>query len=239
MKTTAKITDWDGQRWLGIECDADIYDMMSRKSATEIEIEIPDGRSVSAKQRRKIFALVNDISEFANGSRKKNDREYTEVLRQLKLLYIIDKSDNETVRRMLTLKYCELLDIDLFSLSDVDMSTAREFIDWLVELCITFDIPSNDTLLELCEDIGRYIYLCVAKRKCCICGKKADIHEVEKVGMGRNRNTIHHLGQAVQPLCRSHHCEEENIGQSAFDSKYHLQFVRLDETLCKAIGWKK
>lgn len=238
MKTTAKITDWDGSNWLGIECDSDIYDMMSRKSAKEVVIEIPDGRRISAKQRRKIFAIVNDISDFCCGYGTKKDRTFKETLRQMKLLYVIDKSDTESIRRQLTLNYCGLVDIDVFSLSDIDMSTARDFIDWLIELCVTHDIPTNDTLLNLCEDVSRYMYACVFRRKCCICGKKADIHEVEKVGMGRNRTKIHHLNQAVQPLCRSHHMEEENIGQKAFDEKYHLQFIRLDENLCKKLKWR-
>ena len=124
----------------------------------------------------------------------------------------------------------------MFSLSDIDMTTARDFIDWLIELCVTHDIPTNDTLLNLCEDVSRYMYSCVFHRRCCICGKKADIHEVEKVGMGRNRTKIHHLNQAVQPLCRSHHMEEENLGQKAFDEKYHLQFIRLDTNLCKKLN---
>ena len=88
------------------------------------------------------------------------------------------------------------------------------------------------------EDVSRYMYSCVFHRRCCICGKKADIHEVEKVGMGRNRTKIHHLNQAVQPLCRSHHMEEENLGQKAFDEKYHLQFIRLDYNLCKKLKWR-
>ena len=238
MKTIGKITDWDGQKWIGIECDDDIYDAMYKKAAKEVVIEIPDGRHISAAQRRKIFAIINDISDYCIGSDTKKDRQYKETLREMQVLYIIDKSDTEVLRRQLTLHYCELKDIDMFSLSDTDVTTARDFIDWLIEICIKFDIPTNDTMLNLCEDISKYMYLCVYNRRCCICGKKADIHEVEKVGAGRNRNKIHHNGQAVQPLCRFHHMEEENIGQKAFDEKYHLQFIRLDKNLCKKLKWR-
>jgi hypothetical protein len=106
-------------------------------------------------------------------------------------------------------------------------------------MCLDYDIPTNDSLLYLSEDVSRYLYKCVAMRKCAICGKKADIHEVEKVGTGRNRRKIHHLGQQVQPLCRLHHREEENLGQKAFNEKYHISTIKLDKTLCKAIGWKE
>lgn len=236
MITSARITDWDGAGWIGIECEGDIYDAIFNKHAKEVIVDIPDGRSISAKQRRKIFALVSDITDFACGSTK--NREYVETLRQMKLLYVHDRTDSELIRRSLTINYCNLADKDIFSLSDVDMTTARDFIDWLIELCVNYSIPTVDTLLELCEDIGKYIYLCVENRKCCICGGKADIHEVEKVGMGGNRQQMHHLGQAVQPLCRKHHSEVEHIGQRRFDEKYKTTYVRLDEKLCRAIGWK-
>ena len=210
-----------------------------RKGYEKCEIRLIDGRSISPEQRRKIFALVSDIADYVTAVRgSKRRREEQEVLRQLQLLYIIDTTDREVVRRQLTQHFCALQNIDLFSLSDVDMTTAREFIDWMVELCVQHDIPCNDTLLSRCEDIGRYLYACVAKRRCAICGKKADIHEVERVGMGRDRRRIHHLGQSVQPLCREHHNEVDRLGQKSFNEKYHISFVRLDEYLCNRLGWK-
>lgn len=230
-----EITEYDGEE-ITIKARFDNPYLLERREIEDVEIRLNDGRTISNKQRRKIFALVSDIGEYV--SRIKNRAEYTEMLRELKLLYVIDAADNELVRRMLTINYCTLCDIDVFSLSDCDMTTAREFIDWMIEKCIRFRIPCNDSLLDLCEDIGRYMYLCVATRICCICGGKADIHEVEKVGMGGNRQQMHHAGQSVQPLCRLHHMEEEQLGQMAFNNKYHLQSIKLDKELCKMIGWK-
>lgn len=230
------IQGYDGE-CLTIVAPFDKDYLLEQKDIVDCEIRLNDGRSISNAQRRKIFALVNDIGDYV--SRITNKREYEEMLRSLKLMYLHDTADNESVRRLLTIKYCELADIDVFSLSDIDMSTARDFISWLIEKCIDFDIPTNDSLLNLTEEMGRYLYRCVAKRKCAICGKKADIHEVDKVGAGRNRRTIHHLNQRVQPLCRMHHCEVESIGQTAFDEKYHIEHIRLDKYLCKVIGWKE
>ncbi len=211
--------------------------LLDQKEISDCEIRLNDGRKISNAQRRKIFALINDIGEFT--TRISNQREYTEVLRSLQLLYVKDTTDNEVVRRVLTYHYCELVDSDVFSLSDCSVSTAKGFIDWLVELCLDHDIPCNDSLAILCEDINRYMYLCVAKRKCAVCGRKADIHEVEKVGMGGNRQKMHHKGQLVEALCRLHHCEvEANTPQKEFDEKYHINPIRLDEYLCKCIGWK-
>lgn len=236
MQLTGLIQNYDGE-YLTIVAPFDKGYALEQKEIVDCTVSLNDGRGISAAQRRKIFALVSDIGEYVSGI--SNRRDYEEMLRALKLRYIIDATDKECVRRMLTLRYCELANTDMFSLSDVDMSTARDFISWLIDMCLDYDIPTNDSLLYLSEDVSRYLYKCVAMRKCAICGKKADIHEVEKVGTGRNRRKIHHLGQEVQPLCRLHHREEENLGQKAFNEKYHISTIKLDKTLCKAIGWKE
>lgn len=236
MEIQGVIKDYDGE-FLTIVAPFDNTSALEQKCITDCEIRLNDGRSISNKQRRKIFALVNDIGTYISGI--SNKREYQEELRLMKLLYIIDKSDNEALRRQLTLNYCECLDIDVFSLSDTDMTTAKDFISWLIELCINHDIPTNDSLLNITEDIDRYLYLCCAKRRCAVCGKKADIHHVDTVGSGINRKTTHHLGKEVQPLCRLHHTEAHKIGKTDFNNKYHLTSVKLDEYLCKVLGLKK
>lgn len=211
-------------------------ELMQRQGITECEVRLVDGRTITPAQRRKIFAMVRDIADWATWAKDK--RQYREVLRQLQLLYLIDTTDNEAVRKQLKYHYCELLDINLFSLSNCDVSTARDFISYLIDLVVEHNIPCRDSLLNRCEDIERYLYSCVANRRCAICGQKADIHEVEHVGMGRNRRQIHHLGQLVQPLCRQHHAEVDQIGQASFDKKYHITGIRLDENLCKKLRWR-
>ncbi len=221
-------------------------DIVERQGITSVRVIINDGRKLSNDQRRKIFALVGDITEWVKAPGKTaRTRAERETLREMHLLYVIDAldgyEDSEKVRRQLTAHYCKLLDVMTFSLSNVDMTIARDFIDWLVELCVAHGIPCIDTLLNRCEDIQRYLYACVKNRRCAICGKKADIHEwgAGKPGMGGNRAKMHHSGQFVEPLCRLHHREIEDIGQQTFDDKYHLEPIALDDALCKAIGWKK
>lgn len=211
-------------------------DLLQHQGITECEVRLVDGRTITPAQRRKIFAMVRDIADWATWAKDK--RQYREVLRQLQLLYLIDTTDNEAVRKQLEYHYCELLDINLFSLSNCDVSTARDFISYLIDLAVEHNIPCRDSLLNRCEDIEQYLYSCVANRRCAICGQKADIHEVEHVGMGRNRRQIHHLGQLVQPLCRQHHAEVDQIGQASFDKKYHITGIRLDENLCKKLRWR-
>ncbi|MDL2324036.1 hypothetical protein LJC61_02635 [Ruminococcaceae bacterium OttesenSCG-928-A16] len=211
-----------------------------------VQVIINDGREISNSQRRKIFALISDITDWVKApGNNKRTRAEKETLHEMGLLYMIEclpytnYSDRDAIRKQLTMHYCQLVDIAPFSLSNIDVATATDFIDWLVEMCVVHGIPCLDTLLNRCEDAGRYVYACVAHRRCAICGKKADIHEVETVGMGNNRRTIHHLGQLVEPLCREHHAEVGNIGQAEFDAKYHLVGIRLDENLCDILKWKK
>lgn len=216
--------------------------LLDRQGITECEVYLHDGRSLSPAQRRKIFAMVKDITSYVSGLDKQRRAE-REILCSLQLLYLIDQSDAEQVRRQLTYNYCQLCNIDLFSLSNrssntIDMSTARDFIDWLVELSIVHGIPCIDTLINRCEDVGRYLCACLMHKRCAICGKKADLHHVDAVGAGRNRKEILHLGMKALPLCRDHHREAHNLGKNSFESKYHISGVVLDEPLCKALGLK-
>lgn len=210
----------------------------------EVEVSLIGIREplITPEQRRKIFALVHDITGYISGVTDRNEIRFT--LSAMQVLYLMDATDEESVRFALTDNYCRLQGVDLFSLSTknencASRELASDFIDWLVNLCVENAIPCMDTLLNRCEDVERYVYACVANRRCAICGKKADIHEVEAVGMGRNRSKIGHVGQLVEPLCRGHHQEAGEIGQKSFDELYHLSPIRLDEHLCEVLGWRK
>ena len=210
----------------------------------EVEVSLIGIREplITPEQRRKIFALVHDITAFISGVTDRNEIRFT--LSAMQVLYLMDTTDEESIRFALTDNYCRLQGVDLFSLSTnnencASRELASDFIDWLVNLCVENAIPCMDTLLNRCEDVERYVYACVANRRCAICGKKADIHEVDTVGMGRNRSKIGHVGQLVEPLCRGHHQEAGEIGQKSFDELYHLSPIRLDENLCEVLGWRK
>lgn len=210
----------------------------------EVEVSLIGIREpkITSEQRRKIFALVHDITGYISGVTDRNEIRFT--LSAMQVLYLMDAADEESVRFALTDNYCRLQGVDLFSLSTknencASRELASDFIDWLVNLCVENAIPCMDTLLNRCEDVERYVYACVANRRCAICGKKADIHEVDTVGMGRNRSKIGHVGQLVEPLCRGHHQEAGEIGKKSFDELYHLSPIRLDKHLCEVLGWRK
>lgn len=191
----------------------------------KVEIILPDGRRISPEQRRKAYALIGEITEYVDGIRNADTIEEQKGL--LKMEFMLRRME-ATERRM-------------FSLSDCSVTTAKEFITYLVDFIIANDIPTRVPLIENCDDIQRYIYACLMHRKCAVCGKPADIHHCEgsRIGAGVDRTKVHQLGREVLPLCRVHHTELHAMPESEFIAKYHLQKVKLDEVLCKRLKFKK
>jgi hypothetical protein len=189
----------------------------------DVEIILPDGRRITPKQRRMVYALLAEISEYINGVRDADSLEETKDM--MKMGFILERMES--------------MERKLFSLSNVDETTATAFINYIIDFILKHDIPTRISLLENNDDIAHFVYACLANKKCCICGKHADLHHVDAVGSGNNRNEIHHLGRLALPLCREHHTESHKAGQQSFMAKYHLEPIALDEKLCKIYGLKK
>lgn len=196
-----------------------------RRGFLKVEIILWDGRRISPEQRRKCYALLGEIAEYTDGIRTAETVD--EQKRLLKMEFMLRRME-ATERRM-------------FSLSDCDMSTAREFITYLIDFIIANDIPTRVPLIDNCDDIAAYMYACTMHRKCSVCGKAADIHHCEgsRIGAGVDREKVHQLGREVLPLCRVHHTELHTMPESEFMKKYHLQKVRLDEALCKRLKLRR
>lgn len=196
-----------------------------RRGFLKVEIILWDGRRISPEQRRKCYALLGEIAEYTDGIRTAETVD--EQKRLLKMEFMLKRME-ATERRM-------------FSLADCDMSTAREFITYLVDFIVANDIPTRVPLIDNCDDIAAYMYACTMHRKCAVCGKPADIHHCEgsRIGAGVDRTKVHQLGREVLPLCRVHHTELHTMPESEFVKKYHLQKVKLDEALCKRLKFKR
>lgn len=201
-----KVVAFDGTTML-ISAQYDNTLEYIRKNITECEIRLDDGRRISSDQRKKIYALFRDISLWSG-------------------------HEPDEVKALLKYEYIARTGAEYFSLSDTDMTTAREFLEFLIEFCISEDIPTKDSLINVTPDISRYIYCCLLHKKCCISGKKAELHHVDAVGMGRNRKDIIHAGYRVMPLSRIYHTEAHTIGQKTFEDKYKVYGIKLTDELC-------
>lgn len=192
-------------------------DKLIRRNVTTCRIVLNDSRNISSEQRRKAYALLGEISDFMGEM-----PEYTKRLFKLKFIHEQMKG----------------LADDIFSLSDCDMTIARDFITYLIDFIIEHDIPCSTPLRELCEDIQRYVYACVKHKKCVVCGKKAELHHVDRLGMGADRNEPIHEGLRAYPLCRGHHEEAHAVTAEQFDELYHLTPIVINKEICKVYKLK-
>lgn len=171
-------------------------------------VTITDARTISPAQRMAIYALFRDIANWSGHL-------------------------PEEIKELLKYDFMARTGYSHFSLSDVDKRTAYEFMQHLIEFVLMHDIPVNMQLSKLCPDIGRYMYLCLRHKKCCLCGKKTELHHYDAVGAGRNRKEICHIGYLALPLCCGHHIEIHTIGRETFCAKHHIEPVRIDAKIAQ------
>lgn len=207
MKLTGYINGAD-EKGFTLYVPFDRLYLLDKREITECTVELSDGRRITPQQRKFIYATFNDISQWSG--------HLPDEIKQLSKYDFIAKTAN---------KY--------FSLSDVDMTTANEFLEFLIEFCIEHGIPTSESLLSKSPDISRYLYACLIHKICCICGKKSELHHENSVGIGRNRKEIIHLGMAVLPLCRIHHTECHTIGQVSFNKRYKVYGIKIDKNICE------
>lgn len=196
----------------------DIFTMCKRQYK-QCLVQPIDSRPLSDKQRRACYALLREISDYT-GQDVHSTKEY------LKIRFLADDF-GETADK-------------IFSLSNASMSLVCAYQRYLIRFILDYDIPCRFPLLDFVDDVADYIYSCLINKKCCVCGRKADLHHCDHVGMGRDRNEIIHEGMIALPLCREHHTECHTIGQKSFEDKYHLiHGIELDKTLCRLYGLKR
>lgn len=185
--------------------------------SNEVLVYWQDSRARTLEQIRKAWALMGEIAEYQGQGKDDVYREQSTAF---------------------SLKHLEILQGELFHLSTATVSTARAFINLLIEIILEYGIPTKEPLYGLCDDIERYVYACLINKKCAVCGKKSELHHVDAVGMGRNRREIDHIGMRAYPLCREHHEEIHLIGEKAFDEKYHLVPIAIDQKIAKKYSLK-
>ena len=185
--------------------------------SNEVLVYWQDSRARTLEQIRKAWALMGEIAEYQGQGKDDVYREQSTAF---------------------SLKHLEILQGELFHLSTATVSTARAFINLLIEIILEYGIPTKEPLYGLCDDIERYVYACLMNKKCAVCGKKTELHHYDHVGMGRNRREIDHIGMRAYPLCREHHEEIHMIGERAFDEKYHLVPIAIDQKIAKKYNLK-
>lgn len=215
---TGKIVDWEQGGTVLIRAPLPRIETAVDRRYSDVQVGYNDGRHISPEQRRKAYVLMSQVAEYIHGVRNADTLEDTK----------------EFLKADFVFNHMQAMQRRLFSLSTVSMNTASDFITYLIDFIIRNDVPSDVSLIENCEDIGKYVYACLMAKKCAVCGRPCDLHHVDSVGAnGGNREKINHLGLQCLPLCRGHHTELHSTGNKSFMDKYHLQSVAIDTKIAK------
>ena len=214
-----RIVGYDERRQeLLIRAPYDDWMTMTKREFKQCLVQPIDSRPLSDKQRRSCYALLREIAEYT-GQGMDPTKEW------MKIKFLADDLEQTGDK--------------IFSLSNAPMSLVCAFQRFLVRFIVDWDIPTNFSLQEMVDDVADYVYACLLNKKCVITGRPADLHHVERVGMGRNRDDIIHEGMEVLPLCREKHQEAHTMSDEDFFAKYHLPGgIVMDKTLCRIYGLK-
>ena len=179
----------------------------------DVLVEFDDGNCITQLQRKKAHALIRDISLWWSCTPMEATKEITKMMFR----------SNEPS-----------LHAEMFSLSDCDRTTARLYITYLIDFCVLHGVPTRDKLYEVCEDMEKYVWACLMTKTCCVCGlPHADLHHVDAIGSGRNRNHVLQIGMPALSLCRRHHMQSHTLGQQSFLDRYHLTPLPITDEIGK------
>ena len=205
-------TDITGYRAAGegvdllIHLPQDIRYLIKRQNIRHAKVILDDGRHISIDQRKKIYATLRDISE-----------------------YIGDPP--EATKEWMKYGYIERTGSDYFSLSNCSMTTAREFINFLMDVCLQSGIILTESGLKRTDDINAYLIQCIRHKRCCICGGPADIHHVDAIGMGNDHRNFDDSENDIIALCREHHTQAHSLGDVRFMERYKVYGIKKYQTV--------
>ncbi|AYU54652.1 putative HNHc nuclease [Staphylococcus debuckii] len=179
----------------------------------ECEVKAIDPFLITDKQRKKIFALCNDIEAHTG-----QPRDYM---------------------RYMFMDYVSVLygyDMTL-SLSDCTRSQAKQIIEVIIDWVFYNDIPLNHKTSDLMKEDKAFLYWSTVNRNCVICGKRGELAHHKAIGRGANRKKMGHYGYEVLCLCREHHQSQHDMGVNSFDKLHQLEnsWIPVDRRLNKML----
>jgi hypothetical protein len=190
MKITFIVDEKDSA---GVAAQLDLYikkpitlEILTDKARQAIELV-----QITPDQRAKIFALIKDIAAYSGDGK-------------------------ENMREQLTEIFCDEQQIPKFSLSDCMSDTAAAFINWLISFAFEQGVPLKENPVEGLDDIESYIKICIAHRKCCVCGQDGALVKWE---------TKEDSTELFIPLCDAHKMKAAKVGRRAFNQEYHVMGV--------------
>lgn len=169
----------------------------------EAVLQVPDGRNISHVQRQKIYAIFGDMAKYSG-------------------------STKEAVKEDMKQRFCDDMGLEKLSFSSVDVTTATQFVTYLLEYCFEMDIPLKYGGMAVFEDDKAYQYICLKNRKCVLCQSPAEVHHLDRVG-SKMRHLVDHRELRLVALCHEHHQLAQKMSVEVFAQTYYLSGIKLDE----------
>ena len=185
--------------------------LFTTEEQPQVVVNVQDDRKLSILQRKKAYALIAEIARWSG--------------------YI-----PEECKEWLKYYFTAETGTPYFSFSNADMTTAKEFITFLLDYAIRNHVPMKHSGLTYQDDLEAYMYSSLKYRSCVICGKHADVHHIQAIGMVNNRNTTDHRTKDLIALCREHHQEAHKLGWLTFKNKHHVTGIKLDAQTLNQLG---
>lgn len=162
---------------------------------------------ITPAHRAKAFCVIRDIANHCMGSDYAPGESYQNFY-------------SDTIKPM----YNRAMDAD-FSLK-AGVCTYDEydmFMEFVLELGLTLGVQFKRSPQDCFCNTDRYLILMIKLRKCCLTGQSdADIHHSMAIGAGVDRTEVDHSKYPRIALCREKHIECHQMGNEAFEAKYHV-----------------
>ena len=181
-------------------------------SNIEAEVIFHDPNRFSSKQRSLYWALLGDIFKWSGQS-----------IEQL----------HDWFKQEYAIKYHSL--VSLKDISNSTVTEVNELLALIIDFMFEFNVPFKEGYELLPTDESYYLYLCIKRRKCAVCGSHADIHHIDAVG-NRKRATVDHSQHRLIALCRKHHNEAHNLGNTEFCKRNKVQGIKVDYQTLVRLG---
>lgn len=185
--------------------------LFTTEEQPQVVVNVQDERHLSVLQRKKAYAIIGEIASWS-GYLPEEQKEW------MKYLFTAETGTPH------------------FSFANTDMTTARQFITFLLEYALKNHVPMTHSGLAYQDDLDAYMYQSLKYRSCVICGKHADVHHLDTVGMGNDRNLVDHRQKHLIALCREHHQEAHQLGWPTFKNRYHVKGIKLDAQTLNRLG---
>lgn len=172
---------------------------------------------------------------------------------QMKLIWVLCREYGELIgyerddmKEILQSEFCSKRGFEDFSISPrkrnaASMELATEFIQFIIEHAISagYNLILHEgrgenrkvrSAREVVPDIRRWVLAHLLNKRCCICGKRAQLHHEPPLGsIGYEHDTG--LITGFLPLCGDHHAQRHGMTWKEFKEMWHIQEVWLSENI--------